>query len=96
MPLTAVLIALGIIFRGRIAVWIGASPRSFRAGLAGAAFAAVLGTAVNDSGVLLLEVGTAYLLLVTGYVWAESGKPARPQAGTTEPHVEGHGAAAAL
>lgn len=78
LPLTAILIGLGVVYRARISLWLKATPRSFRAGIAGAAFAAVLGTAVNDSGVLLLEVGTAYLLLVLGFVWAESADASQP------------------
>jgi len=43
------------------------------AGLVGALAATVVGTLANDSGALLLEIGTAYLLVFTGYVWAENG-----------------------
>ena len=34
--------------------------------------ATVVGTLANDSGALLLEIGTAYLLVFTGFAWAES------------------------
>ena len=50
-----------------------------RAGLLGALAATAIGTLANDSGALLLEIGTAYLLVFAGYAWAES---ARPQGGT--------------
>ena len=43
-----------------------------RAGLAGALAATVVGTLANDSGALLLEIGTVYLLVFTGYAWAET------------------------
>ena len=43
-----------------------------RAGLIGAAAATVVGTLANDSGALLLEIGTAYLLVFLGFAWAES------------------------
>ena len=46
-----------------------------RAGLAGALAATVAGTLANDSGALLLEIGTAYLLVFSGYAWAEAGDP---------------------
>lgn len=71
LPLTALVIALGVGYRTRIGAWLRAAPPAFLAGFLGAGFAAVLGTIVNDSGVLLLEVGTAYLMLMTGYAWAE-------------------------
>lgn len=100
LPLTAVLIGLAVVYRARIARWLTAAPLTFRAGMAGAAFAALLGTAVNDSGVLLLEVGTAYLVLVTGYVWAESASPARGEeedrAEDERAHAEPRGAGSPL
>ena len=43
-----------------------------RAGLAGALAATLVGTLANDSGALLLEVGTAYLLVFAGFAWAEA------------------------
>ena len=46
-----------------------------RAGLLGALAATVVGTLANDSGALLLEIGTAYLLVFTGFAWAESSPP---------------------
>ena len=35
----------------------------------------LIGTLANDSGALLLEIGTAYLLVFAGYAWAEAGDP---------------------
>ena len=58
--------------RDRLCSWLERVP-AMRAGLAGALAATVVGTIANDSGALLLEVGAAYLLVFTGYVWAESG-----------------------
>ena len=43
-----------------------------RAGLAGALAATVVGTLANDSGALVLEIGVAYLLVFTGFAWAEN------------------------
>lgn len=77
LPLTAIAIGLAAFYRVRIWSWVGAAPAAFGAGVAGAAFAAVLGTAVNDSGILLLEVGVAYLALVVGHAWALSGRPSQ-------------------
>jgi hypothetical protein len=42
-----------------------------QAGLFGALAATVAGTLANDSGALVLEVGSAYLLVFAGFAWAE-------------------------
>jgi hypothetical protein len=67
-----VLIALGIAFRRRIAAWL-ADSRPALAGLLGAIAAIAVGTLANDSGVLLLMIGTGYVALFAGYVWALRG-----------------------
>ena len=55
--------------------WLGSTaPRRCAAGFVGAAAATAIGTLANDSGALLLEVGTAYLLAFGGYVWAEQAE----------------------
>jgi hypothetical protein len=46
-----------------------------RAGLFGAAAAILLGTLANDSGGLVLVIGSAFLLVFGGYAWAEAGSP---------------------
>ena len=66
-------IALAVLQRRRIRAWF-AGNRTMRAAFAGAAAATVVGTLANDSGALLLEVGTAYLLAFGGYVWAEKAE----------------------
>ncbi|HEV7769981.1 MAG TPA: hypothetical protein VGO66_04885 [Solirubrobacterales bacterium] len=71
LPLVAALAILVCIRRDRLAVWLRGRP-VMRAGLVGAIAATAIGTLANDSGALLLEVGTAYLLVFTGYVWAEA------------------------
>jgi hypothetical protein len=71
--------ALAVAQRRRVSAWF-AGNRTMQAAFAGAAAATVVGTLANDSGALLLEVGIAYLLAFSGYVWAEqaeSGSPAR-------------------
>lgn len=50
-----------------------------RAGLLGALAATVVGTLANDSGALLLEIGTAYLLVFLSFAWAESGGSGKPE-----------------
>jgi hypothetical protein len=53
--------------------WLEGRP-AMRAGLLGALAATAIGTLANDSGALLLEIGTAYLLVFTGFAWAESSR----------------------
>jgi hypothetical protein len=72
LPLLAAIAALAYVWRDRIASWLAGRP-AMRAGLAGALAATLLGTLANDSGALLLEIGTAYLLVFTGFAWAETG-----------------------
>jgi hypothetical protein len=45
-----------------------------RAGLIGAIAATVVGTLANDSGALLLEIGTAYILVFAACAWSERSK----------------------
>ena len=71
LPLVLAVLTVAVWRRDRILAWIGTQP-AFRAGFLGAAAATVIGTLANDSGALLLEVGTAYLLVFTGYAWAEA------------------------
>ena len=71
LPLLAAVAALAYAGRDRIARWLAGRP-AMRAGLAGALAATLLGTFANDSGALLLEIGTAYLLVFAGFAWAEA------------------------
>ncbi len=71
LPLIAVLAALAIARRDRLAVWVRGRP-ALRAGLLGALAAVLVGTLANDSGALLLEIGAAYLLVFAAYAWAEA------------------------
>ena len=75
LPLVAALAVLAVWRRDRLRAWLAAVP-ALRAGLIGALAATVVGTLANDSGALLLEIGTAYLLVFTAYAWAESKTPA--------------------
>jgi hypothetical protein len=74
LPLVAIVAALAIWRRDRIVAWLGGRP-AMRAGLLGALVATVVGTLANDSGALLLVIGSAYLLVFVGYAWAESRSP---------------------
>jgi hypothetical protein len=71
LPVVAALALLAYLRRDRLRGWVAGVP-AMRAGLLGALAATVVGTLANDSGALLLEIGTAYLLIFTGFAWAES------------------------
>ncbi len=71
LPVVFALAAIAVVKRDRLQAWVREVP-AVRAGLLGALAATVIGTLANDSGALLLEVGTAYLLVFTGFAWAES------------------------
>jgi hypothetical protein len=72
LPIVLALTVLAYLQRDRLRAWLQGVP-AVRAGLLGALAATAIGTLANDSGALLLEIGTAYLLAFTGYAWAESG-----------------------
>jgi hypothetical protein len=71
LPLVLAAAVLAVARRDRLEGWLVGVP-ALRAGLIGALAATAVGTLVNDSGALLLEVGTAYLLVFVGFAWAES------------------------
>ena len=68
----------GIVERRRIRAWFG--PRRWAwAGFLGAVAATAAGTLANDSGALLLILGTAYAASAVGVAWATRGQvPERP------------------
>jgi hypothetical protein len=73
IPFVLALAVIAVIRRDRLRAWVQ-DAAAMRAGLLGALAATAIGTLANDSGALLLEIGTAYLLVFTGFAWAESGK----------------------
>ena len=73
-------IAIALYNRERVLGWFDGLA-FLRAGFIAAAFAVLLATIANDSGALLLEVGTIYLLLFAGFAWAETGT----RAGASDP-----------
>jgi hypothetical protein len=81
LPLIAGLVAFAVVRRDRIRGWLDGRP-AMRAGLIGAAATTVVGTLANDSGALLLEIGSAYLLVFAGFAWSEAE---RPQGVATQP-----------
>ncbi len=72
LPLVVAGAAFAYFRRDRLGAWLRGAP-AMRAGLAGALAATLIGTLANDSGALLLEIGTAYLLVFVFFAWAESG-----------------------
>jgi hypothetical protein len=70
LPVVAAAIAVAYLRRDRVNSWLRPFP-ALRAGLIGAVAATVIGTLANDSGALLLEIGTAYLLVFLAYAWSE-------------------------
>jgi len=78
LPLILALAALAVARRDRLQAWLDGRP-AMRAGLLGAVAATIVGTLANDSGALLLEIGAAYLLVFTGFAWAEASEPTSAQ-----------------
>jgi hypothetical protein len=77
LPLVAVLVVLAVLRRDSLHRLLEKSP-AMEAGLFGALVATVAGTLANDSGALILEIGTAYLLVFATFTWAEeSHRPDR-------------------
>jgi hypothetical protein len=72
--LSLVALALGIVARRRIEEWFG-ERRWAWAGLLGAAAATLAGTLANDSGALLLILGTGVMLVTVGLAWATRDQP---------------------
>lgn len=71
LPVVLGLGLLAYLRRDRLRAWLHDAP-ALRAGLLGALAATAIGTLANDSGALLLEIGVAYLLVFTGFAWAEN------------------------
>jgi hypothetical protein len=79
LPIVGGLAVLAALQRERLSLWLADAP-AMRAGLLGAVASTLVGTLANDSGALLLEIGTAYLLVFAGFAWAEA--PSRPETQT--------------
>lgn len=74
LAITIVLLVVGYRKRQRILGWFGDRDPA-RAGFLGALAATIVGTLSNDSGAILLIIGTIYLSIAAGFFWARS--PAR-------------------
>jgi hypothetical protein len=71
LPLVLLTAILAYVRRDLLRAWLQGVP-AMEAGLLGALAATVIGTLANDSGALLLEIGTAYLLVFLSFAWSES------------------------
>ncbi len=69
LPLVAALVVFAFLRRDRLNYRFRPFP-ALRAGLIGAIAATAVGTLANDSGALLLEIGTAYILVFAAYAWS--------------------------
>jgi hypothetical protein len=83
LPVVIAVAMVALIRRDRLRGWLEGAP-AMRAGLLGALVATAVGTLANDSGALLLEIGTAYLLVFTGFAWAEAPPPRWEDEGADE------------
>jgi hypothetical protein len=86
LPLVLALAVLAVAERDRIAFWLRGRA-AMRAGLIGALAATPIGALANDSGALLLEIGAAYLLVFTGFAWADAARTARNSAAQTKSYT---------
>jgi hypothetical protein len=65
---TVVLLIMGLIHRRAVLGWFGEGGAA-RAGFLGALVAILVGTVANDSGSVLLVIGTIYLAACAGFFW---------------------------
>jgi hypothetical protein len=79
LPLIAAIAVAVVLRRDRLERLLEPVP-AMRAGLLGALAATVVGTLANDSGALLLEIGSAYLLVFLAFFWAQVGEQNRAKA----------------
>ncbi|MGI9556775.1 MAG: hypothetical protein ACR2N5_02420, partial [Solirubrobacterales bacterium] len=71
------LLVFGVIRRQRVMGWFG-SRRAALAAFLGAVAATVLGTLANDSGALLLMIGTGYIAMFVAIIWVTRNAVADP------------------
>jgi hypothetical protein len=74
------LLVLGVVRRRQLlAPLSGERERPFRAGIVGGFFAVVIGALANDSGPMIVMIGTVALLLTLGYVRSDTRPRTRPE-----------------
>ena len=70
----AILIVAGAVQWRTVRSWFEGSPAAW-AGFAGAAAATAVGTLANDSGAVLLMIGSSLTSACAGYAWATRPRP---------------------
>lgn len=78
---TVVLLIVGLVHGSAIASWFGRCEPA-RAGFLGALAAILVGSVANDSGSVLLVIGTIYLAASAGFFWGVRPPRAEREAGT--------------
>jgi len=74
------LLVVGVVRRRQLlAPLSGERERPFRAGIVGGFFAVVIGALANDSGPMIVMIGTVALLLTLGYVRSDTRPRTRPE-----------------
>ena len=76
LVLVAVLLVAGFVRRQTVLSWFGEGWAA-RSGFLGALAGVLVGTVANDSGSVLLVIGTIYLAVIAGFYWATSDRGAR-------------------
>jgi hypothetical protein len=84
LAITVVLLVIGFRGRHKILGWFG-DREPARAGFLGALAATIVGTISNDSGAILLIIGTIYLAIASGFFWARSPVLTGPESGRNRP-----------
>ena len=79
LAVTALVLLAGFARRGTVLGWFG-ERRAARCGFLGALCGVLVGTLANDSGSVLLVIGTIYLAVCAGFIWAQRTEP-RPSDG---------------
>ncbi len=84
LAVVSVLLVAGVVRRDRVLGWFGDREWA-RNGFLGALAGVVVGTVANDSGSVLLVIGTIYLTVAVAYYWAVGAKDrtAKPEDNTS-------------
>jgi hypothetical protein len=64
-------LVLAVVKRDRVRAWFADAPAAL-AGFAGAAAAVLIGTVANDSGAVVLTIGTAFVAACAGFAWSQA------------------------
>ena len=79
LVVTALLLIAGFVRRDRVLAWLGDGWAAC-SGFVGALAGVLVGTLANDSGSVLLVIGTIYLAVTAGFFWGTQAEAAEPPA----------------